>query len=82
VIWPAVLWGEHDQQCAGVLAPAGQVHRADDLGGDRVADRRCGAQVMMLGDFHVNDVLAMVAELGGKPDTSRRSNSIRSGTLS
>jgi hypothetical protein len=36
----------------------------------------------MLGDFHVNDVLAMVAELGGKPDTSRRSNSIRSGTLS
>jgi hypothetical protein len=36
----------------------------------------------MLGDFHVNDVLAMVAEMGGKPDPSRRNNSIRSGTLS
>jgi hypothetical protein len=35
--------GKRDQQPAGVLAPAGQVHGADDLAGDRVADRHRGA---------------------------------------
>jgi hypothetical protein len=35
--------GERDQQPAGVLAPAGQVHGAGGLAGDRVADRHPGA---------------------------------------
>ena len=40
---PGGALGERDQQLAGVLAPAGQVHRADGLAGDRVADRHRGA---------------------------------------
>ena len=32
-----------DEQRVGVLAPAGQVHRADRLAGDRVMDRHPGA---------------------------------------
>src|SRR5579859_5330566 len=38
------------------------------MSGERLAiSRAFGAQVMTLGDFHVNDALAMVAELGRKP---------------
>ncbi len=38
------------------------------MSGERVAiSRAFGAQVMTLGDFHVNDALAKVAELGGEP---------------
>lgn len=40
----------------------------DGLSGERLAiSRAFGAQVMTLGDFHVNDALAKVAELGRKP---------------
>jgi hypothetical protein len=35
--------GERDQQPAGVTAPAGQAHRADDQAGDGVPDRHRGA---------------------------------------
>jgi len=35
--------GERDQQRVGVLAPAGQVHRAGHLARDRAVDRRRGA---------------------------------------
>jgi cysteine synthase len=38
------------------------------MSGERLAiSRAFGAQVMMLGDFHVNDALAKVAELGRQP---------------
>ena len=40
----------------------------DGMSGERLAiSRAFGAQVMTLGDFHVNDALAKVAELGGEP---------------
>jgi cysteine synthase len=40
----------------------------DGMSGERLAiSRAFGAQVMMLGDFHVNDALAKVAELGRMP---------------
>ena len=40
----------------------------DGMSGERVAiSRAFGAQVMTLGDFHVNDALAKVAELGRLP---------------
>jgi len=40
----------------------------DGMSGERQAiSRAFGAQVMTLGDFHVNDALAKVAELGGQP---------------
>src|SRR5260221_12305959 len=40
----------------------------DGMSGERLAiSRAFGAQVMTLGDFHVNDVLAKVRELGRKP---------------
>jgi cysteine synthase A len=40
----------------------------DGLSGERLAiSRAFGAQVMTLGDFHVNDALAKVAELGRMP---------------
>ena len=40
----------------------------DGMSGERLAiSRAFGAQVMTLGDFHVNDALAKVAELGRKP---------------
>ena len=39
--------GQRDQQRVGVLAPAGQVHRADGLAGDRVADRHRGASEVL-----------------------------------
>src|SRR5260221_1742660 len=40
----------------------------DGMSGERLAiSRAFGAQVMTLGDFHVNDTLANVAELGRKP---------------
>jgi hypothetical protein len=35
--------GECHQQRTGVIAPAGQIHRADGLAGDRVHDRHAGA---------------------------------------
>jgi hypothetical protein len=54
----------------------------DGMSGERLAiSRAFGAQVMTLGDFHVNDALAKAREIGRKPGTSRRSNSIQSGTL-
>jgi cysteine synthase len=38
------------------------------MSGERLAiSRAFGAQVMTLGDFHVNDALAKVADLGGQP---------------
>ena len=40
---PGSALGERGQQPAGVLAPAGQVHGADGLAGDRMADRHRGA---------------------------------------
>jgi len=40
----------------------------DGMSGERLAiSRAFGAQVMTLGDFHVNDALAKVAELGRQP---------------
>jgi cysteine synthase A len=40
----------------------------DGMSGERLAiSRAFGAQVMTLGDFHVNDALAKVAELGREP---------------
>ncbi len=40
----------------------------DGMSGERLAiSRAFGAQVMTLGDSHVNDTLAKVAELGRKP---------------
>jgi cysteine synthase A len=40
----------------------------DGMSGERQAiSRAFGAQVMTLGDFHVNDALAKVRELGGRP---------------
>jgi Pyridoxal-phosphate dependent enzyme len=40
----------------------------DGVSGERLAiSRAFGAQVMTLGDFHVNNALAKVAELGRKP---------------
>ncbi len=40
----------------------------DGMSGERLAiSRAFGAQVMTVGDFHVNDALAKVAELGRKP---------------
>src|SRR5258708_21053606 len=40
----------------------------DGMSGERLAiSRAFGTQVMTLGDFHVNDALAKVAELGGQP---------------
>jgi len=40
----------------------------DGMSGERLAiSRAFGAQVMTLGDFHVNDALAKVAELGRRP---------------
>ena len=49
--------GECDQQRTGVFAPAGQAHRADDLAGDRVAYRLCGAGeiLQMLGVMLVTE---------------------------
>ena len=44
----------------------------DGMSGERLAiSRAFGAQVMTLGDFHVNDALAKVAELGRKPGILR-----------
>ena len=44
----------------------------DRMSGERLAiSRAFGAQVMTLGDFHVNDTLANVAELGRKPGILR-----------
>src|SRR5690242_19638937 len=54
----------------------------DGMSGERLAiSRAFGAQVMTLGDFHVNDALARSPNSAARPVTSRRSNSIRSGTL-
>lgn len=40
----------------------------DGMSAERMAiSRAFGAQVMTVGDFHVNDALAMVAKLGGEP---------------
>jgi cysteine synthase len=40
----------------------------DGMSAERLAiSRAFGAQVMTVGDFHVNDALAKVAELGGEP---------------
>src|SRR5438034_900754 len=40
----------------------------DGMSGERLAiSRAFGAQVMTVGDFHVNDALAKVAELGREP---------------
>ena len=53
----------------------------DGMSAERLAiSRAFGAQVMTVGDFHVNDALAKVAESAASRDTSRRSSSIRSGT--
>src|SRR5713101_6486777 len=44
----------------------------DGMSGERLAiSRAFGAQVMTLGDFHVNDALAKVAALGRKPGILR-----------
>jgi cysteine synthase len=45
----------------------------DGMSGERLAiSRAFGAQVMTVGDFHVNDALAKVAELGREPGNVRR----------
>ena len=69
--------GERDQQRIGVLAPAGQVHRADDLAGDRVADQRGGAAeiLQMLGVMLVTEHVRRLAAF------QRRADAIGAGEL-
>jgi hypothetical protein len=57
--------GQRDQQRADVLAPAGQVHRADGLAGDRVADRHRGAGevLQVLGVMLVPEYVHRLADL-------------------
>jgi cysteine synthase len=53
----------------------------DGLSGERLAiSRAFGAQVLTLGDFHVNDALTKARELAASRGTSRRSNSTQNGT--
>jgi hypothetical protein len=62
--------GQRDQQPAGMFAPAGQVHRADDLAGDRVADRHRGAGEVLevLGVVLVPEYVRRLAALQRRAD--------------
>ena len=62
--------GQRDQQGAGVLAPACQVHHAEDLAGDRVADRCCGAGeiLQVLGVVLVTEYVRCLAALQRRAD--------------
>ena len=62
--------GERDQQRVGVLAPAGQVHHADDLAGEGVADRSRGAGevLQMLGVVLMAEHVRRLAALQRRAD--------------
>ena len=65
--------GQRDQQRVGILAPAGQVHRADRLPGQRVIDRHPGAaeDLQVLRVVLVAEHVRGLAPLQGGPDPVR-----------
>ena len=64
--------GQRDQQRVGVLAPAGQVDRADRLAGDRVVDRHPGAAEAL----QVLGVVLVAEDVGGPAALQRGADAV------